>query len=76
MIKWVTYLSSYVLFFLRNELNNYNNTGAQILDSIYHLVLNYFEITYLEWNREYFVIMHTTMLRTSLHNVPTKGLFH
>ena len=27
------------LFFFRNELNKSNNTGARMLDSIYHLTL-------------------------------------
>ena len=32
----------------RNELNKFNNTGARMLDSIYHMMLYYFEeITFL-----------------------------
>ena len=29
-----------------NEFNKFNNTRAQILDSIYHMTLTYFEIIY------------------------------
>ena len=30
---------SSILFLFRNELNKFNNTGAQILDSFYHMTL-------------------------------------
>ena len=36
--------SFYSLF--RNEFNQLNNTGAQMLDSIYHMILYYFEIIF------------------------------
>ena len=28
-----------IFFFFRNEFNKFNNTGAQMLDSIYHMTL-------------------------------------
>ena len=31
---------SSILFFFRNEFNKFNNTGARVLDSIYHMALN------------------------------------
>ena len=32
-------LSILLCFFFRNEFNKFNNTGAQILDSLYHMPL-------------------------------------
>ena len=34
------------LSLFRNEFNKLNNTGAQMLDSIYHMILYYFEIIF------------------------------
>ena len=31
-----------ILSFFRNEFNKFNNTGERILDSVYHMTLNYF----------------------------------
>ena len=31
-----------ILFPFRNEFNKFNNTGAQMLDSIYHMTLKLF----------------------------------
>ena len=31
----------------RNEYNKFNNTGARMLDSIYHMIKNYFENIFL-----------------------------
>ena len=28
-----------ILFLFRNEFNKFNNTGARMLDSIYHMIL-------------------------------------
>ena len=36
-----------ILSLFRNEFNIFNNTGAQRLDSIYHMTLNFFEIIFL-----------------------------
>ena len=33
---------SSILSLFRNEFNKFNNTRARILDSIYHMALNYF----------------------------------
>ena len=30
---------SSILFLYRNESNNFNNTGARMLDSVYHMLL-------------------------------------
>ena len=34
------------LSLFRNEFNKFNNTGAQMLDSIYHMTLNYLQINF------------------------------
>ena len=36
-----------ILSLFREEFNKFNNTGAQQLDSIYHMTLNYFKIIFL-----------------------------
>ena len=54
-----------ILSFFRNEFDKFNNTGARMLDSIYHMILEYFEISFLPYKRYNFVIMHATMLWTS-----------
>ena len=30
-----------ILFFFRNEFNKFNNTGARMLDSFYHMTLRF-----------------------------------
>ena len=39
-----------VLSLFRNGFNIFNNTGARMLDSIYHMTLNYFEIIFWREN--------------------------
>ena len=36
-----------ILSLFRNKFNKYNNTGAQMLDSIYHRTLKLLKITFL-----------------------------
>ena len=55
-----------ILSFFRNEFNKFNNTRAQMLDSIYHMTLRLFEISFLPLKRYNFVIMYTTFIWTSL----------
>ena len=38
---------SSILSLFRNEFNKFNNTGARMLDSIYHLTLTLLKITFL-----------------------------
>ena len=38
---------SSILSLFRNEFNKFNNTGAQMLDSIYHMALKLLKITFL-----------------------------
>ena len=35
-----------ILSIFRNEFNKSNDTGARMLDSIYHMTLNYFEFIF------------------------------
>ena len=35
-----------ILLLFHNESNKFNNSGALMLDSIYHMTLNYFIITF------------------------------
>ena len=36
-----------ILLLFRNEFNKFNDSGAQMLDSNYHMTLNYLKITLL-----------------------------
>ena len=36
-----------ILYLFRNDFNKFNNTGAQMLDSIYHMTLKYLKIAFL-----------------------------
>ena len=36
-----------ILSLVRTEFNKFNNTGTRMLDFIYHMTLNYFEIIFL-----------------------------
>ena len=51
-----------------NSFNKSNNTGARMLDSIYHMTLKQLEMTFWRENPK---ICHTyaTLLRPSLRNV-------
>ena len=45
-----------ILSFFRNEFNKFNNAGARMLDSIYHITLK------IRWKSYDFVIMYATLL--------------
>ena len=38
---------SSILYLFRSEFNKFNNTGARMLDSIYHVTLKLFKIAFL-----------------------------
>ena len=38
-----------------------NNTGARMLDSIYHMTLKFIKIAFLEWKRKEFAIIYATL---------------
>ena len=40
-----------IISLFRNKFNKFNNTGARMLDSIYHMTFNYFEIIFLARKR-------------------------
>ena len=64
-----------ILSLFRKKFNKYNNTGARMLDSIYHMALKCFEIIYfLAWKRYGFAICMT--LKASFHNVSRKSVNH
>ena len=53
-----------ILLLFRNELNKFNNTGARMLDSIYHMT-NTLKSHFWCKKRYNFVIMYATLLWTS-----------
>ena len=60
-----------ILTLFRNKFNKFNNTGAQMLDSYYHMTLNLLKNAFF-W-RENFKILpffYSTLKWTSLWNVP------
>ena len=42
-----------ILSLLRNECNKFNNTGARMLDSIYHMALDYVKIAFCASKRHF-----------------------
>ena len=53
-----------ILSLFRNEFNKFNNTGARMLDSNYHMTLRLLEISFLALKRYNCVIMYATLLWT------------
>ena len=53
-----------ILSFIRNEFNKFNNTGARMLDSIYHMT-NTLKSHFCRKKRYNFVIMYSRLLWTS-----------
>ena len=53
-------LPSFLTLF-RNMFNKFNNTRAQMLDSIYHMTLKLLKIAFLEYIRQDFVTFYTTL---------------
>ena len=48
-----------ILFLFTNELYQFKNTGAQILDSIYHMTLkNYFDIMFCHGKAKFTKILN------------------
>ena len=72
-----------ILSLFRNEFNKFNNTGARMLDSIYHMTLRLL-LNLISGIKTYnFVIMYATLLWTSYaqrcngrHNVSRKSINH
>ena len=53
-----------ILSLFCNEFNKFNNTGARMLDSNYHMTLRLLEISFLALKRYNCVIMYATLLWT------------
>ena len=53
-------LSTFLSLF-RNEFNKFNNTGAQMLDSIYHMTLKLLKIPVLAYKCQEFAIFFATL---------------
>ena len=53
------------------EFNKFNNTGARMLDSIYHLHLNYFEIAFLATTQCLWL-----RLEPPTQSISNKALYH
>ena len=56
-----------ILSLFRNEVNKFNNTGAQMLDSIYHLIFKIILKSYFIVKMLVFAIC--VQLNASFHNV-------
>ena len=56
-----------ILSLFRNEFNKFNNTGAQILDSIYHMTLKLFNFAFLVWSRFFHILRNIIMDVIMLH---------
>ena len=52
---------SSILSFFRNEFNKFNNIGAWMLDSIYHMTLKLLRNRILAWKRQDFVIFYAAL---------------
>ena len=50
-----------ILSLFRNEFNKFNNTRARMFDSIYHMTLRLFEISFLPLKHYNFVIIYATL---------------
>ena len=49
-----------ILLHFGNEFNKFSNTGARILDSIYHMTLNLIKIAFLEQKCQEFANFYAT----------------
>ena len=63
------------LFLFCNKLNKFNNTGAQIVDSFYHMTLELLKYSIFGMKAQDFAIFYATFKWPSLHNV-TKSVNH
>ena len=52
-----------ILSLFRNEFNKFNNTGARMLDSIYHITLKLLKIIFLarKIKSQYFAIFYAML---------------
>ena len=63
-----------ILSLFRNEFNKFNNTRARIVDSIYHMTLRLFDISFLPLN--VIILSLCTQRCYGRHNVSRKLINH
>ena len=63
-----------ILSLFRNEFNNFNNTRARMLDSIYHMTNTYFESHF--WRKNVRILLLCTQRCYGRHNVSRKSINH
>ena len=66
---------SRILSLFRNEFNKFNNTGARMLDSTYHMTLKLVKSSIFCEKTQDFAIFYATFKWTSLRNI-TKSESH
>ena len=54
-----------ILFLFRNEFKKFNNTGARMLDSIYHMTLTLLKTSILDVKLEDLAVFYTMLKWTS-----------
>ena len=65
-------LSSILLLF-RNEFNKFNNTGARMLDSIYHMTTT---LKSHFWRKDVIILSLCTQRCYGRHNISRKSINH
>ena len=66
---------SSILAQLRNEFNKLNNTGARMIDSIYHMALRLLKNRFFARTRQEFAIFYVTLKWASLRYVIKINLY-
>ena len=61
-----------ILSLFPKKFNEFNNTGARMSDSIYHVTLKLFSNNIFGVKTLWFCHMHDMMLKASFHNVSRK----
>ena len=62
-----------ILSLLRNEFNKFNNTGARMLDSIYHMTHT---LKSIFWRKNVIILSLCTQRCYGRHNVSRKSVKH
>ena len=66
------HIRAHVLLNLLNEFNKFNNSGAQMLDSIYHMTLKLIKIAF--WRKNVMILPYFTQRFNGLHTVMIRNL--
>ena len=64
-----------ILLLFRNEFNKFNNTGARMLDSIYHMILKLIK-NRIHWRENVKILLSFTQGYNGRHNVSRKSVNH